>query len=353
MRSKIKKDINLFVVFGLEIAMIVVFHSLFYFLKLNFSSNQNTIQFISAILVAMAIFLSWWVFLSSLVYLTISLISPSTIRSMQGKKFLSSLSFPSVRRIIDATIVATIIGSSTIAAPLISHASQAQTVYLQEQTETADPFAPADTTTTTDDTTSTTSDETTTTTPTTPTDSVESEDPFSSGTTATTSAPTTTTIPVEETAPTTAPSGSLTDLINGGVKTEGGKTDSGKTTTTTTPTTTPSANNDDPFGETTTTTTPKISTQVEGKTETNPVVPSTSTETPAPTEAAPTSSQYTVVSGDNFWDIASKQLSNKLGRAANNQEITNYWMQLVEANKGNIKSGNPNLIFPGEVINLP
>lgn len=62
---------------------------------------------------------------------------------------------------------------------------------------------------------------------------------------------------------------------------------------------------------------------------------------------------YTVEPGDNFWVIAQRQVEAKLGRAPSNEEVRAYWMVLIEANRGNFRSGNPNLIFPGEQFVLP
>ncbi len=73
-------------------------------------------------------------------------------------------------------------------------------------------------------------------------------------------------------------------------------------------------------------------------------------ETPAQTT---TPSSYTVVSGDNFWAIAKSQVEQSLGRDATNSEVANYWVKLIDANRSTIRSGDPDLIFPGEVFTLP
>ena len=49
---------------------------------------------------------------------------------------------------------------------------------------------------------------------------------------------------------------------------------------------------------------------------------------------------YTVVKGDNLWNIAKKHLGNG-----------NRYMEIVNLNKDKIK--NPNLIYPGQVFKLP
>ena len=70
-------------------------------------------------------------------------------------------------------------------------------------------------------------------------------------------------------------------------------------------------------------------------------------------EQSTSSTSYTVVSGDNFWAIAKTHVDSSLGRDANNSEVANYWVKLIEANRDSIRSGDPDLIFPGEVFTLP
>lgn len=62
---------------------------------------------------------------------------------------------------------------------------------------------------------------------------------------------------------------------------------------------------------------------------------------------------YTVVSGDNFWNIAKDQIEKSLGHPPTNTEVANYWVKLIDANKANIRSGDASLIYPGEVFTLP
>lgn len=78
--------------------------------------------------------------------------------------------------------------------------------------------------------------------------------------------------------------------------------------------------------------------------------PQTPVTTPVETSS---STSYTVVNGDNFWNIAKVQLEKNLGRPASNSEVANYWVKLIDANKGNIRSGDASLIFAGEVFTLP
>ena len=60
--------------------------------------------------------------------------------------------------------------------------------------------------------------------------------------------------------------------------------------------------------------------------------------------------------GDNLWAIAAARLAEVRGRSAaelSDREVAAYWMRVVEANKGHLRSGDPDLIYPGEDIILP
>jgi hypothetical protein len=65
---------------------------------------------------------------------------------------------------------------------------------------------------------------------------------------------------------------------------------------------------------------------------------------------------HVVVPGDNLWAIASAHLleSHGVGGAELPQtEIHRYWLRVVELNREALRSGDPNLIYPGEHIRLP
>jgi hypothetical protein len=66
--------------------------------------------------------------------------------------------------------------------------------------------------------------------------------------------------------------------------------------------------------------------------------------------------RHEVVPGDNLWDIAAAHLAEATGRPGQNitnGEIASYWVRLMAANEGLLRSGNPNLIFPGERVICP
>jgi nucleoid-associated protein YgaU len=60
-----------------------------------------------------------------------------------------------------------------------------------------------------------------------------------------------------------------------------------------------------------------------------------------------------VVAGDHLWAIAGRRLTEVRGQAPDEGEHAGYWVRLVDANRGRLRSGDPDLIFPGEVIELP
>lgn len=61
----------------------------------------------------------------------------------------------------------------------------------------------------------------------------------------------------------------------------------------------------------------------------------------------------TVAPGDHFWALAERRLSAAWGRCPSDAEIAPYWVRVVAENRDRIRSGNPDLIFPGELVVLP
>lgn len=62
---------------------------------------------------------------------------------------------------------------------------------------------------------------------------------------------------------------------------------------------------------------------------------------------------HVVRRGEHLWSIAADHLATLLGRRPSVTEIDPYWREVVAANAGTIRSGDPNLIHPGEVVRLP
>jgi nucleoid-associated protein YgaU len=67
------------------------------------------------------------------------------------------------------------------------------------------------------------------------------------------------------------------------------------------------------------------------------------------------SDTYSVIveRGDHLWKISANHLRSELGREARDAEIWPYWLVVIETNRSELRSGDPDLIYPGEVIDLP
>lgn len=81
--------------------------------------------------------------------------------------------------------------------------------------------------------------------------------------------------------------------------------------------------------------------------------------TPAPEvpdlQTAPLSAPemlYVVTEGDSLWSIAETTVES-IDPNASGSRVADYWRRLIEANISALQSGDPNVIFPGEVLALP
>ena len=104
---------------------------------------------------------------------------------------------------------------------------------------------------------------------------------------------------------------------------------------------------DDPPAETL----PQGAAQV-GWTPTPAGVPAPEATVPATaiiTEAA----QWTVASGDNLWSIAEQHLGTLAASGTQLPDVGDYWHRVVIANLDVIRSSDPDLIYPGEIVVLP
>lgn len=63
--------------------------------------------------------------------------------------------------------------------------------------------------------------------------------------------------------------------------------------------------------------------------------------------------EYVVVPGDNLWLIAERHLESVTGRSPADHETAPYWRELIARNRARLTSGDPDLIYPGEVIVCP
>jgi nucleoid-associated protein YgaU len=57
--------------------------------------------------------------------------------------------------------------------------------------------------------------------------------------------------------------------------------------------------------------------------------------------------------GDHLWSISADYLEQDLMRVPTDSEIALFWRDVIEANRNRLRSGNPDLIYPGETVVLP
>ena len=63
---------------------------------------------------------------------------------------------------------------------------------------------------------------------------------------------------------------------------------------------------------------------------------------------------HVVDNGDNLWKIAATELAEAHdGTKPTNAQIVPYWHDVIDTNEPGLRSGNPNLIYPGETVHLP
>lgn len=60
-----------------------------------------------------------------------------------------------------------------------------------------------------------------------------------------------------------------------------------------------------------------------------------------------------VVDGDNLWSISEGHLVVAFDRAVDDEEVWPYWRRVIATNSGDLRSGDPDLIYPDEVVVLP
>jgi hypothetical protein len=76
--------------------------------------------------------------------------------------------------------------------------------------------------------------------------------------------------------------------------------------------------------------------------------------TPPPTRPEPAGVERVVVRpGDNLWLIARAALTRASAAPVDDSAIARYWRDVIRVNRPTLRSGDPSLIFPGEMITLP
>ncbi len=78
---------------------------------------------------------------------------------------------------------------------------------------------------------------------------------------------------------------------------------------------------------------------------------------PAASPIAPNAgATHIVARGEHLWSIAARRVATATGKPPADltpADIAPYWLRVVEVNRPQLRSGKPNLVYPGEVVELP
>jgi nucleoid-associated protein YgaU len=75
---------------------------------------------------------------------------------------------------------------------------------------------------------------------------------------------------------------------------------------------------------------------------------------PTPTTGPPSPATWTVRPGESFWSIASSTMTSALHHPPKVVELTPYWERLIAVNRAKLADpANPDLLYPGQVLDLP
>jgi hypothetical protein len=77
-----------------------------------------------------------------------------------------------------------------------------------------------------------------------------------------------------------------------------------------------------------------------------PTAPPTPIPTPTPSRTAATATTHVVMAGESLWSIARD-------RVGDGDALLPYWRALCDANRATLRSGDVNVIAPGETLVLP
>ena len=94
--------------------------------------------------------------------------------------------------------------------------------------------------------------------------------------------------------------------------------------------------------------------QVVASSDSNPpVMRLVPAETPVAPAASSAATTHTVAPGDTFWSIAEDVVRTD-GHAPSDHDVVSYWHALIDRNHDRLRvPGEPDLIFPGQVFELP
>jgi resuscitation-promoting factor RpfA len=90
-----------------------------------------------------------------------------------------------------------------------------------------------------------------------------------------------------------------------------------------------------------------------------PHPPAPATPPPAPATSPPpsfVSTRHVIAPGDHLWSIAARHLAAGTRRSRADltpADIAPYWRRVVEHNRPRLRSGDPDLVYPGEEVELP
>jgi hypothetical protein len=85
-----------------------------------------------------------------------------------------------------------------------------------------------------------------------------------------------------------------------------------------------------------------------------PAPPRVAMASPTPVSLPTRARVHVVVPGDNLWKIARVEVTRVSGSdRVDDAHVAGYWQRVIAANRSTLRSGDPSLIFPGEVVTLP
>lgn len=63
--------------------------------------------------------------------------------------------------------------------------------------------------------------------------------------------------------------------------------------------------------------------------------------------------EYVVQPGDSMWSVSADHVRRSQAGPVSGTEVMRVWRQVVDLNRDRIRSGDPDLIYPGEILVLP